>query len=71
MPPLANEPSYHLRDEDYRLTIHHRLGQLPFDDMRDELCIGCARRNATNFMGLDFDCTCASVAASKCISTVV
>ena len=45
-PPLTSEPGYRLRDEDYRLAIRHRLGQLPFDDLRDELCIGCARRNA-------------------------
>jgi len=44
MPPLSSEPGYRLHDEDYRLAIRHRLGQLPFDDLRDELCIGCARR---------------------------
>jgi hypothetical protein len=34
-----------MRDEDYRLAIRHRLGQLPYDDLRGELCVGCARRN--------------------------
>jgi len=45
MPPLTSEPSYRMNDEQYRLAIRHRLGQLPFDDLRGELCVGCARRN--------------------------
>ena len=44
-PPLTSEPGYRIRDEEYRLAIRHRLGQLPFDDLRDELCTGCARLN--------------------------
>ncbi|MDR3401982.1 MAG: reverse transcriptase domain-containing protein [Chthoniobacter sp.] len=46
MPPLTSEPGYCIRDEDYRLAVRHRLGQLPFDDIRHEFCVGCARRNA-------------------------
>ncbi|MDR3736561.1 MAG: hypothetical protein P4L10_13640, partial [Acidobacteriaceae bacterium] len=45
MPPLSSEPGYCIRDEEYRLAVRHRLGQLPFDDVRDTACIGCARRN--------------------------
>ena len=45
MPPLSSEPGYRMRDEEYRLAIRHRLGQLPYDDLRGELCVGCARRN--------------------------
>jgi hypothetical protein len=45
MPPLSSEPGYRMRDEDYRLAVRHRLGQLPFDDLRGELCVGCARHN--------------------------
>ena len=44
-PPLSSEPGYRIRCEDYRLAVRHRLGQLPFDDIRGEMCIGCARRN--------------------------
>jgi len=46
-PPLSAEPGYRMRDEDYRLAIRHRLGQLPYDDVRDSLCSngGCTRRN--------------------------
>ena len=44
-PPLTSEPGYRIRDEEYRLAIRHRLGQLPFDDLRDELCVACARQN--------------------------
>lgn len=31
-PPLSSEPGYRMRDEDYRLAIRHRLGQLPFEN---------------------------------------
>ena len=34
-----------MRDDDYRLAVRHRLGQLPYDSLRDEQCITCARRN--------------------------
>lgn len=44
-PPLTSEPSYRLRDEEYALAVRHRLGMLPYDDLRDELCVSCARRN--------------------------
>lgn len=43
--PLYSEPGYRIRDEEYRLAIRHRLGQLPYDSLRDELCVSCARRN--------------------------
>jgi hypothetical protein len=29
MPPLSSEPGYRMRDEEYRLAIRHRFGQLP------------------------------------------
>jgi len=45
MPPLSSEPGYRMRDEEYRLAIRHRLGQLPFDDLRSEYCVGCANCN--------------------------
>ena len=44
-PPLTSEPGYRIHDEEYRLAVRHRLGQLPFDDLRDELCVACARQN--------------------------
>ena len=45
MPPLTSEPGYRMQDEQYRLAIRHRLGQLPFDDLREEYCVGCANCN--------------------------
>lgn len=43
--PLTSEPGYRMRDDEYRLAIRHRLGQLPYDSIRDQLCAACARRN--------------------------
>ena len=43
--PLSSEPGYRMRDEDFRLAIRHRLGQLPFKSLRSAVCIGCGRRN--------------------------
>jgi len=43
--PISSEPGYRIRDEDYRLAIRHRLGQLPYDSVRSELCTACARRD--------------------------
>ena len=34
-----------MRDEEYRLAVRHRLGQLPYDDIRGALCTSCSRRN--------------------------
>jgi hypothetical protein len=44
-PPLSAEPGYRLSNEDYRLAIRHRLGQLPYDELRDEQCVACAGKN--------------------------
>jgi hypothetical protein len=44
-PPLATEPAYRMRDADYRLAVRHRLGQLPYDDVRHVACVACASRN--------------------------
>ncbi|MDR3446587.1 reverse transcriptase domain-containing protein [Dyella sp.] len=44
-PPLSSEPGYRMRDADYRLACRHRLGLLPYDDLRDKACAACARRN--------------------------
>ena len=44
-PPLSSEPAYRMRDEEYVLAVRHRLGMLPYDDLRDELCVSCAHRN--------------------------
>ena len=52
-PPLTSQPGYRIRDDEYRLAVRHRLGQLPYDDLRDEFCIGCARRNITTPSLLD------------------
>ena len=27
------------------LAVRHRLGMLPYDDLRDEFCVACARRS--------------------------
>ena len=43
--PLSSQPGYRMRDEQFRLAVRHRLGQLPFDDIRSEVCTGCGRRN--------------------------
>jgi hypothetical protein len=43
--PLSSQPGYRMRDEQYRLAVRHRLGQLPFDDLRSHICTQCARRN--------------------------
>ena len=43
--PLSSQPGYRMRDEQFRLAVRHRLGQLPFDDLREHICTKCARRN--------------------------
>jgi hypothetical protein len=42
---LTSEPGYRMQDEQYRLAIRHRLGHLPFDDLREEYWVGCANCN--------------------------
>ncbi len=32
------QPAYRLRNEQFRLAVRHRLGMLPYDDLRDEYC---------------------------------
>jgi hypothetical protein len=44
-PPLRELPAYRMRDEEYMLAVRHRLGMLPYDDLRDELCVSCGKRN--------------------------
>ena len=44
-PPLTSEPAYRLRDEEYVLAVRHRLGLLPYDDLREEQCVACANRD--------------------------
>jgi hypothetical protein len=44
-PPLESEPGYSMSDLAYRLACRHRLGLLPFDDLRSKACVTCARRN--------------------------
>jgi len=44
-PPLSTHPAYGMRDEEYTLAVRHRLGMLPYDDLRSELCVSCGRRN--------------------------
>jgi hypothetical protein len=43
--PVTSEPGCRLRADEYRLAVRHRLGLLPYDDMRDEACVTCAKRN--------------------------
>ena len=43
--PLTSDAGYRLRDEEYLLAVRHRLGLLPYDDLRDALCVSCAQRN--------------------------
>ncbi len=42
---LPTEKVYHITNEQFKLAIRHRLGMLPFDDLRDDVCLACARRN--------------------------
>jgi hypothetical protein len=44
-PPLESEPGYSMSDLAYRLACRHRLGLLPYDDLRSKACVTCARRN--------------------------
>ena len=44
-PPLSIQPAYRLRDDDYVQAVRHRLGLLPYDNLRDALCVNCADRN--------------------------
>jgi len=32
-----------MRDEQFRLAVRHRLGMLPYDDLREEYCLACHR----------------------------
>jgi len=43
---LPTEPAYRMRNEQFQLAVRHRLGLLPYDDLRDEVCLGCRARNA-------------------------
>ena len=43
--PLCDVPAYCMRDADYRLAARHRLGMLPYSQLRDEWCSGCATRD--------------------------
>jgi hypothetical protein len=43
--PLSAEPAYCMRNEDFALAARHRLGMLPYDELRDELCVGCTARD--------------------------
>jgi hypothetical protein len=42
---LPTEPAYRLRDEQFRLAVRHRLGQLPYEDLREMVCLACRARN--------------------------
>jgi len=42
---LPTEPAYRMRDEQFRLAVRHRLGMLPYDDLREEYCLACRRRD--------------------------
>jgi hypothetical protein len=42
---LPTLPAYRLRDEQFRLAARHRLGMLPYDDLRDDHCLTCRRRS--------------------------
>jgi hypothetical protein len=44
---LPTEPAYRLRDDQFRLAVRHRLGMLPYDDLRDDYCLTCRRRNSS------------------------
>jgi hypothetical protein len=44
---LPTEPAYRMRDEQFILAVRHRLGMLPYDDLRDEHCVDCRARNST------------------------
>ena len=44
-PPLLTQPAYCMRDDEYLLAVRHRLGLLPYDDLRDALCVSCGVRN--------------------------
>ena len=44
-PPLSGQPGYVMKCDEFLLAVRHRLGILPFDSLRNELCINCASRN--------------------------
>ena len=44
---LPTEPAYRMRDDQFRLAARHRLGMLPYDDLRDDYCLTCRRRNSS------------------------
>ena len=44
---LPTEPAYRMQDEQFRLAVRHRLGMLPYDDLREEYCLACRRRDSS------------------------
>jgi hypothetical protein len=42
---LPSEPSYRLKDDEYRMAVRKRLGLLPEHSLVDESCLACHGRN--------------------------
>ena len=43
--PTSSEPAYCMRNAAFQLAARHRLGLLPYTELRDELCVGCTARD--------------------------
>jgi hypothetical protein len=42
---LPSNPSYRLRDDDYRMAVRKRLGMLPDNSLTEAACLACHGRN--------------------------